>query len=660
MNKNKLLTQLQHNDRQVRYQALCEIELDFRETDQIDPDLIECLSTLLQNEDSDFRCKTIALLAQAREQDPADLVFNTLAEVLANDKDPAPRKTAVEYLHYFEETALPVLIAALDDPDDEVRSAAANSLSVFNSEYVFEPLVAAYHCEKELAVKTNILAVLASGRNENCLPLLVGALDDSVLRPAALQAISYNYSFNRLLETDEQQEMSITGFFKRLRNTLDQVQRQRKATVSRLFKRIAIILASDPEPELRVLAADCFTFCEQGLDLLISALKDPHADVREKDIYALGTIRNAKSVSPLLELYRHEQNQEVKQSLLSALGEMQDERVLPVLLVAAENENAITRLQAISSLGECRLVQAITPLCRALNDPLADIRQEAARSLGYAFTLWNIDVTEILKADVTSALYQALTDTDSEVRANCAEALGDIQAKSAIPALALLLQEDNETVNIAALKALGAMQEPHCLPYMLTALNNPDYTTQAAAAAGLKKFCDATALPELLAYLEKPDATAKNNIILVVAEIGDKSAAPVLIKYLQGNDEHLRESAAKGLGFIPTQDSVAALIKGLDDEDSSVCHECILSLARTGAEQAIAPLQKLLNDNRASVRRRVLLALASFENFDIHPLLDKAIDDDDEYVRETAFHIHEELENDGPHEFYNWGTTHYE
>lgn len=96
---------------------------------------------------------------------------------------------------------------------------------------------------------------------------------------------------------------------------------------------------------------------------------------------------------------------------------------------------------------------AYSPLIKALADPDETLRQYIRSSL--------IDHGSLA---VTSLVY-ALQDPEPKVRKECAEILGEIgaEAKSAIPKLEALLEDEDETVRFVALQSINQLQASRIL-----------------------------------------------------------------------------------------------------------------------------------------------------------------------------------------------------
>ena len=147
-----LLARLQDKDRKERYQALCDTELYNQSTSNFDVNLLDCLISILRDEDIEMKCKAVEVLAQVNNiEAPSPLLFKALTNLLARDIEPDPRKAVVEILGGLGEQAIPILIDALNDQDDDVREAVVASLSLYDSEQALDAIISAFHCQNDLA-----------------------------------------------------------------------------------------------------------------------------------------------------------------------------------------------------------------------------------------------------------------------------------------------------------------------------------------------------------------------------------------------------------------------------------------------------------------------------------------------------------------------------
>ncbi len=89
---------------------------------------------------------------------------------------------------------------------------------------------------------------------------------------------------------------------------------------------------------------------------LISALKSEDGNARRLAASALGKIKDAQSVQPLLDLLAHETKPQVRQYAVKALGNIEDKRAIAMLTKIADDENEMyyTRDSATAALLKCR------------------------------------------------------------------------------------------------------------------------------------------------------------------------------------------------------------------------------------------------------------------------------------------------------------------
>jgi len=90
---------------------------------------------------------------------------------------------------------------------------------------------------------------------------------------------------------------------------------------------------------------------------------------------------------------------------------------------------------------------------------------------------------------------------DSGVRADAAQALGELRNRLAIPPLVGALRDENRLVRKNAAQALGKIGGSSALEPLVEALNDEDCFVQAKAAAALGKMGDRRAIDPLLRFI---------------------------------------------------------------------------------------------------------------------------------------------------------------
>ncbi len=153
---------------------------------------------------------------------------------------------------------------------------------------------------------------------------------------------------------------------------------------------------------------------------LVNALQDSDYHVRSKAAWALGLTGNSQSVEPLIAALKDE-NTEVREQAAWALGLRGDTRAVEPLVAALKDTEPHVREQSAWALGLKGDTRAVLPLISALKDEAADVREQAAWALG-------------LKGDrrALEALNAALKDKDEGVREQAAWALRLLRLKGGV------------------------------------------------------------------------------------------------------------------------------------------------------------------------------------------------------------------------------------
>jgi len=181
------------------------------------------------------------------------------------------------------------------------------------------------------------------------------------------------------------------------------------------------------------------------------------------------------------------------------------------LVEALEDKNPRVRRGAVQALGEIKVASVIDPLIKMLNDSETAIRIDAANGLGSlaSYDTKNLrparlvpalaavmkDKDDQVRSAATWSLWQsndpravqpllgALSDEHPSVRWRAAEGLGFLRAKAAVEPLTAALQSDDEALRSHAADALGRIGDRRPLP-QLSALASNDEDAGVRASAG--------------------------------------------------------------------------------------------------------------------------------------------------------------------------------
>lgn len=304
---------------------------------------------------------------------------------------------------------------------------------------------------------------------------------------------------------------------------------------------------------------------------LVSLLRDEDRSVREAAIEALRAI-GAPAVETVGTCLA-EPDLSVQESALAILAVIADERVLAPLVKALHSGDWIVRMHATKALGRVRNADAVEPLIPLLQDKVKAVREEAAaalaaigdaaipsllKTLRHEDWLVRLHAVESLgkaqsKRAVEPLLAVLFNDQDSAVREDTVRALGEIGDPQAVEYLFTAMREPG--LRTLAVDALGRIGDPRAVPVLIDVLSgagpphatrtvagcgdqwNEEAMTQSAAARALGLIGDEVAIPSLLAALNRTFTRAEAAAAL--AKFGSK-VIPFLLPLLnEPRDENL-------------------------------------------------------------------------------------------------------------------------
>jgi len=253
--------------------------------------------------------------------------------------------------------AVPALIAALKDPDVEVRRAAARSLSNLGDRRAVLPLIEALR-DGDAEVRSNAAQGLGELEDVRAIPGLSALLKDASkdVRHAALHALE-NFAEQVPDETilaalgDSDSEVRLAAL-NLAENRLSAGDEDRRTADPRYVSAFSRLLG-DSDADVRGQAASALG--EVGLTeapaALLNAAKDRNADVRRQVACALGEIRDPKTV-PVLKELTQDANADVRQQAVHALAEIRDRTALEALVSALKSSDPVVRRSAAEALGQ--------------------------------------------------------------------------------------------------------------------------------------------------------------------------------------------------------------------------------------------------------------------------------------------------------------------
>ena len=274
---------------------------------------------------------------------------------------------------------------------------------------------------------------------------------------------------------------------------------------------------------------------------LIAAL-----EVDDPDVYQTAAIElveiGPSTIDALMSVSRHPL-EHVRYIVIWALGEMGEERVLPVLMFALNDESSRVQELAIKALGEPGRPEVVPFLLEKLYSPDPTIRMSAAAALG-----WIGDERAV------SGLIDMMAETeDPQLLSHIAEALGKLRNLEAVPVLIYSLRHPNDWVRMRAARSLG-------------------------------RLADARAVDGLIHKLGDRNEWVRYNAALALGEIGHPDALFDLVNALRYDPmPQVRRAAAIALGRIGDTRVIDVLREAMNDPEDTVLEAIDVALVLLGA-----------------------------------------------------------------------------
>lgn len=261
----------------------------------------------------------------------------------------------------------------------------------------------------------------------------------------------------------------------------------------------------------------------QAVDLLIEELESRNVHAAQEAAKGLGRIGSPRAIPPLIDVFRRDWDdtetvtawQEAAKAL-AAIGEP----AIPVLLTALSDEDDDVRQGVIDALGQLQDPQAVPGLINMLDDAERAVREGAIDALG-----------QIGDQQAIRPLVALLADKDGRVRYRACYALGDIGEVSVYEALMSALHDAEPDVRSAAVVNLGRMQGMH-LPRLVP---DPHPERRRTTIEKLKSTQGERTLNLLLEALKDPAALVRAAAARTLGQIGDERVLPDLL-WVQQND----------------------------------------------------------------------------------------------------------------------------
>jgi HEAT repeat protein len=287
----------------------------------------------------------------------------------------------------------------------------------------------------------------------------------------------------------------------------------------------------------------------------------------------------------------------------------------PTPVATAPSAPAVPRVRWIEQRAADRDTTGLVPALR--RDRALTTRAAAARALGL-----------IQERTTVPALAAALGDRSATVRREAAFALGLMGDSTVVGAIALRWDREvdpgTREAMVTALGLLGARAGTPAVTRALDAKREPERWAAALAAARIR---DRALASPLTAHADDPRPEMRWRVAYALGRIGDRAGAPALRNLTRDKFEWVRMSAARAIAEMGDSSSADLLASLLKDSAWRVRVNAARALGLLGARGQAAAVRTLLGDPSAHVRWEAALTLGALADTASVASLTRALSD---------------------------------
>lgn len=546
-------------------------------------DSIEQLLNLLRNEDNaglrNSAAETVIRLGSASSAPLLKMV---------GDDDADVRKFVIDVMGAIGDSVfVPALMTALNDPEVNVASAAAEQLGAVGDTDAAEHLLQAILARDEVLFRFSALGALgALGKPVHVPDALVELAEQDILRKAVFEclgAVADAGSFPLLLR----------GFSCRQKNC-------RAAAVKALYR---IYRRSDDESRQDIYEALKLLKESDIISGLQELFDSRNSDLTEALLWLSVAIRDARFIPQLIEAYADERTADAALAALRSFGH----DALYEIAARYSGLDETGRCGLCILIGECGYSGFNDVIQSALRDPSARVRRSAAKAAGKLGLVTAIpDLIALLDdgdVHVYSAAVAALqalvifgrSAILAEVSRFCSsrevhhrKAAALLLASLGEPdSLQLLVKDEEPQVRKAAVSAIGASRIETSGSMLVLALADEDPDVRIAVADALGNIGDTATVTALVHALNDEDVWVQSAVLKAIARIEPLRALSIIRNTHAAAEGLLMITSLQILEEIGGSDAEAIIRKALESSDTDIARQAAKSLERMTALQLL-------------------------------------------------------------------------
>ncbi|MBA3066673.1 HEAT repeat domain-containing protein [bacterium] len=219
--------------------------------------------------------------------------------------------------------------------------------------------------------------------------------------------------------------------------------------------------------------------------------------------------------------------------------------------------------------------------------------------------------------------FKLMKSTSAAVRRAAVSDIGRMRQPSSVTILCEALEKDTDFgVRAQAAEALGNMRSREAIPSLVKALGDTNRNVRSAVIVAFGYIRDSKSVKPLTEYLkEEKDLGLQISALNVLGVIGSEEAAPALIEMLESKNPRLSAIASQSLGRMRYSKAAQPLLKAAKNDNESLRMAAIKALGEIRNPDAVKPLEGMLEKEKSSeIKDAIVYSLAqlgSDKGFDI-------------------------------------------
>lgn len=556
-----------------------------------------------------------------------------------------------------DKSAVPAFVEILGDNDEKLTLMAVDTLIKFQAREAV-PNLARLLKDPSPGIRIKALAALSLLGDEKVIGKVLPLMDDVDQRvkdkaKATLKKLGYVFP-KKPSPKPKPKPKPKEQFRKKPSETTRPKKRKQEPSVNKL---ISDLKSGEDGTKIAAMKKLVRLKATSAVPVISSQLSGYSRRVFQEAIRAL-TAFGDKSCIPYLFKSLEDVDTKTALSIFETAMNMDKETSLPIILrEGLKHRNSAVRIAAIRYAAKNRIKQGSEGIIKLLDDGETDVRKSACIALG-----------QLQARQAVPQICALLSDEEETVRTVGISTLGKLGDKAALPYLIERLDEADVKEHVAILESMTAIGEGSSVSYLVdglgeyepdvrlasarclallihddailplveAALVDPETNVRHAAAESLRKY-ESKAVGEILVgQLDNEDSAIRQKSIQLLGDLSVKSSIPQLKDFFEEADSSEKKLFVEAIGKIKDPSGLEIILRALEENDRYLKQQSIEVLSSIMGKESEPHLVKLLKDDDIRVGFKAAVELAKYGNFSSTEILIWALKDEYVDVRNSA------------------------